>query len=62
MNWLTLFEAILGVGEKIVPMFIHNPNSKQIEGVIVSTAAGVGDVIAATQAAQSAPKVSTPAA
>lgn len=56
MNWLTLFEAILGVGEKIVPMFIHNPKSQQVEGVIISTANGVSQLIAATQAAQAGPK------
>jgi hypothetical protein len=54
MNWLALFEAILGVGEKVVPIFIHNPKSQQVEGVVVSTAEGVGQVIAATQAAQAA--------
>lgn len=41
MNFLKIIEAIIGVGEEIVPIFIHNPKSRKIEGVIVSTLNGV---------------------
>ncbi len=41
MNWAKLFAAILGEAEQIVPIFIHNPKSQAIEGVIVTTVNGV---------------------
>lgn len=37
-KWLSIFAAILGEAEQIVPIFIHNPKSQQLEGVIVTTA------------------------
>ena len=36
-NFWKIFLAILGEAEQIVPIFIHNPKSQQIEGVIVTT-------------------------
>jgi hypothetical protein len=40
---LQLIALLLGEAEKIVPIFIHNPKSQQIEGVVVTTAnAAVG--------------------
>lgn len=40
-TFLSIFALILGSAENIVPIFIHNPKSNQIEGVIVTTANGV---------------------
>lgn len=40
-TWLKIFGIVLGLGEEVVPIFIHNPQSQQIEGVIVSTLAGI---------------------
>jgi len=40
-SWLKIFELVLGTAEAIVPVFIHNPKSQQIEGVIVTTLNGV---------------------
>ena len=40
-SWLKIFELVLGTAEAIVPVFIHNPRSQQIEGVIVTTLNGV---------------------
>lgn len=37
MNFLKIFEAVLGVGAKVVPIFVHNPQSQQIEAVIVTS-------------------------
>lgn len=37
---LAIFAAILGEAEQIVPMFIHNPNSQRIEGIVVTTLNG----------------------
>lgn len=49
MNFLAIFEAIIGIGEEILPIFIHNPKSQKIEGIIVTTAnAGLAAVAAAT--------------
>ncbi len=36
MNWLQLFEGIIGIGQEIIPIFIHNPKSQKIEAVIVT--------------------------
>ncbi len=36
LDWLKLFETIIGVGEMVVPVFIHNPNSQKIEAVVVT--------------------------
>lgn len=41
MTLLTILQLILGEAEQIVPMFIHNPKSQQIEGIIVGTANGL---------------------
>lgn len=38
MKLLQLFQMILGLGEEIVPIFVHNPNSQKIEGIVVTTA------------------------
>lgn len=38
---LEIIGLILGAGESLVPVFIHNPKSQAIEGVIVSTANAV---------------------
>jgi len=36
-SWLKIITAILGEAEQIVPIFIHNPKSQQIEGIIITT-------------------------
>lgn len=41
MNLLSLLKLILGEAESIIPIFIHNPKSQQIEGVVVGTVNGV---------------------
>lgn len=41
MNIATIIGLILGSTEGIVPIFIHNPKSQAIEGVIVTTINGV---------------------
>jgi len=41
MNLLALLKLILGEAEQIIPIFIHNPKSQQIEGVVVGTVNGV---------------------
>ena len=40
MNLKLILEAILGIGQEIIPMFIHNPTSQKIEGVIFTTLNG----------------------
>lgn len=41
LTLLQLIEGILGVGEQIIPLFIHNPKSQQIEGIVVGTLSGL---------------------
>lgn len=36
-SWLKIITAILGEAEQVVPIFIHNPKSEKIEGVVVTT-------------------------
>jgi arylsulfatase A-like enzyme len=36
-----LLQLIVGAGEVVIPIFIHNPKSQQIEGVIVSNLSSV---------------------
>jgi hypothetical protein len=36
-NLLAIFQLILGEAEQIIPIFIHNPKSQQIEGIVVTT-------------------------
>lgn len=40
-NLLLLIQTLLATAEEIVPIFIHNPASQKVEGVIVSTVNGV---------------------
>jgi len=37
-NWTTILGLFLGTAESIVPVFIHNPESQKIEGVIMTSA------------------------
>lgn len=37
MSWLDIVKGIVGVGETVVPIFIHNPKSQQVEAVVVTT-------------------------
>lgn len=41
MNLMQLLTLILGAAENVVPIFIHNPQSQKIEGVVVGTVNGV---------------------
>ena len=41
MNILSIISLVVGLGEEIVPIFVHNPKSQQVEAVIVSTIDGV---------------------
>ena len=41
MNLLALLRLILGEAEQIIPIFVHNPKSQQIEAVVLGTVNGV---------------------
>jgi hypothetical protein len=41
MNLLQLIETIIGVGEEVIPIFIHNPKSQKIEGIVIGTVNGI---------------------
>jgi hypothetical protein len=62
MNWLQIIEDIIGVGEEIVPLFIHNPQSQKIEGVVVSNLNGILTGLGKAQTAQAAAKPALKAA
>ena len=63
MNWLTIFGTILGEAETLVPVFIHNPKSQQIEGVVVTQANNLFALLAQLQAQKvKAPATVAPAA
>lgn len=49
-----IFEAILGEGEQIIPLFVHNPKSQKIEAVIMTTANAAVEGIQQGLAAQAA--------
>jgi hypothetical protein len=61
MKMLQILELILGTAESVVPIFIHNPKTQQIEGVIATTLNGalsafpVSASLAAPVAAPAAP-------
>ena len=37
INWLTVLGLFLGTAETIVPIFLHNPKTLQIEGVVMTS-------------------------
>lgn len=37
MDWLKIVTLILGEAEQVVPIFIHNPASQKIEGIVITT-------------------------
>ena len=49
MKWWQLAAVILGEAEQVVPVFIHNPKSQQVEAVVVSSANGILEGIAQLQ-------------
>lgn len=52
MKLLQIIQTVFGIAEEIVPVFIHNPTSQKIEGVIVTTLNGaLGLASPAVQAA-----------
>lgn len=50
LNWLAILKLVLPLAEDVVPIFIHNPESKQIEGVVVTTLNGLLQLNAAPPA------------
>lgn len=37
----SIVSALLGLAEEVIPVFIHNPKSQKIEGVVLTTANAV---------------------
>jgi len=61
INWLTFLGLFLGTAETIVPIFIHNPESQQIEGVIMTATNNLFTTILQLQANANASAVPAPA-
>ena len=40
-----ILKILLGVGEAVVPIFIHNAQSQRIEGIVLTTANAATDAI-----------------
>ena len=47
MNWLALFQLIMGIEEQVVPLFVHNPKSQKVTGIILVAESALADVIQA---------------
>ena len=66
LNWLSVLGLFLGTAETIVPIFIHNPQSQQIEGVVMTATNNLFATIAQLQqqantaAAGASPATPTP--
>lgn len=59
-NWTTVLGFFLGTAESIVPIFIHNPESQKVEGVVMTTTNNLFSTILQLQ--QQGTAVSTPTA
>ena len=55
MDWAKLLSAVFGEAAQVVPLFVHNPKSQKIEGVIMTTAAGLAPLIEALIAQAATP-------
>lgn len=51
MSLSEIFALILGTAEEIVPIFVHNPKSQQIESAVVTTTNALLQEFAAIEAA-----------
>lgn len=60
MNLLKLIEAFLGTAEEVVPVFIHNPKSQKIEGVVVGTMDGILEGLGTSSAGTAASTTNAP--
>lgn len=62
-NLMQFLQLLFGEAEQIVPMFIHNPQSQKVEGIVVGTLggllAGFGNILTPPPAATPAPAVQT---
>jgi len=53
--WWQIVTLILGEAEQIVPIFIHNPQSQKIEGIVVTTVNSAVGGLAQLQTSQATP-------
>lgn len=51
-KWLLILGGILGTAEQVVPIFIHNASSQQIEGVVVTAGNQLFETLATILAGQ----------
>lgn len=61
INWLQVFGGLLGTAESIVPVFIHNPDSQKIEGVVAVSANNLFTFLAQLQQQNTAGVPTSPA-
>jgi hypothetical protein len=62
MNILSLIGLILGTAETIIPIFLHNPKSQQVEGVIFTTANNLFNELSSLKLPVPPPTPATPPA
>ncbi len=49
MKLIDLLKLLVGLGEEIIPIFIHNPQSKKVEAIIVTGVDHALDTLTAMQ-------------
>jgi hypothetical protein len=55
-------QGIIGAGEAVIPMFVHNPRSQKIETVVFTDVNSVASIVAQVVKAQAAPAAAPAAA
>jgi hypothetical protein len=54
-KWMKVFQALMQVEETIVPLFVHNPNSQKIAGVVMVAESALGSIVPGIVSAVNAP-------
>lgn len=58
-KWVLILGSLLGTAESVVPIFVHNPQSQQIEGVIVTAGNQLFETLATILASVNSPQPAT---
>lgn len=54
MHWFDILKLILGEATNVLPLFIHNPKSQQVEGILLTEA---NNAVSVAQSLGAAPTV-----
>ncbi len=50
MKLIDLLKLLVGLGEEIIPIFIHNPQSKKVEAIVITGVDHAMEALTQTQA------------